>query len=78
MKAVLRSCERHLENGEAEEEESLHTRACSLEERWHHIGLRALEWQYFLEGLTWTEDNNSNNKRTGANSRLSDRGKPVS
>ena len=28
----------------------------SLEDRWHQIGLRALEWQYFLEGLAWTED----------------------
>ena len=28
----------------------------SLEDRWHQIGLRALEWQYFLEGLAWTEE----------------------
>ena len=29
-----------------------------LEERWHKIRLRVLEWQYFLEGLTWTSSSN--------------------
>ena len=44
IKSLLRKCE------DKREWEAVQ----DLEERWHKIRLRVLEWQYFLEGLTWT------------------------
>ena len=45
IKSLLRKCEDKCEWDAIKD----------LEERWHKIRLRILEWQYFLEGLTWTD-----------------------
>ena len=48
IKSLLRKCEDKCEWDAVKD----------LEERWHKIRLRVLEWQYFLEGLTWTGSSN--------------------